>query len=407
MERSWRTIFRVYKSIGNPVAIKLSQSPFCRTLSTSNNVKYASESVKVVSNAKVHVKSQQDMEQELAAFNSTFHRIRRDLIASEKNEEISEALKWFDKVIMYNVPHGKRNRGLALVSAYSQLAAEKGVECAENVERARVLGWCVEVMQTFLLLADDVMDGSITRRGQLCWYRQDNVGLIAVNDSLYLEAAIYHLLKIHFQDQPYYLQLVEQFLEVTRMTVYGQAMDVLSTPPKQGLNLKRFTPERYANIIKYKTAYYSFSLPVRLAMYLAGITDRKRHSDAESVLLKMGHFFQVQDDYLDCFADPEVLGKIGTDIQDGKCSWPIVVALQLASNEQREILQQNYFRSEPEAVEKVKALYKELDVEKLYRQYEEEQYVEIRKDIEVITNRSKLPAAIFNEFLSKIYRRTK
>ena len=203
------------------------------------------------------------------------------------------------------------------------------------------------------------------------------------------------------------MELVDLFLDITRKTVYGQTMDLLSTPPKTKLNLSRFTPERYANIIKYKTAYYSFCLPVRLAMYLAGIDDKKSHRDAESILLKMGHFFQVQDDYIDCFTSSDVSGKIGTDIQDGKCSWPIVVALQVASREQNELLHANYSRSEPECVARVKDLYKNLGIEQLYKEYEEQQYTELNTMIDELAKKSKLPSLIFHDFLSRIYRRTK
>ena len=46
-----------------------------------------------------------------------------------------------------------------------------------------------------------------------------------------------------------------------------------------------------------------------------------------------------QDDYLDCYGDPAVTGKVGTDIEENKCSWLVVQALQRASPSQRNTLE--------------------------------------------------------------------
>jgi farnesyl diphosphate synthase len=73
-------------------------------------------------------------------------------------------------------------------------------------------------------------------------------------------------------------------------------------------------------------------------MQMAKITDENAYKQARDILLPLGEYFQVQDDYLDCFGTPEVIGKIGTDIEDNKCSWLIVQALALANESQKGLL---------------------------------------------------------------------
>ena len=63
---------------------------------------------------------------------------------------------------------------------------------------------------------------------------------------------------------------------------------------------------------------------------------------AETISLEIGILFQIQDDYLDCFGDTKILGKVGTDIQEGKCTWLVTVALQRVTLEQRKILEVNF-----------------------------------------------------------------
>ena len=97
-------------------------------------------------------------------------------------------------------------------------------------------------------------------------------------------------------------------------------------------------PSRYRQIVIYKTAFYTFYLSAACAMHLNGITHVTRYRVAKDICIQMGEYFQVQDDYLDCYGDPEVIGKVGTDIQDNKCSWLVVQALSKVSPEQRELL---------------------------------------------------------------------
>lgn len=178
-------------------------------------------------------------------------------------------------------------------------------------------------------------------------------------------------------------------------------------------NLSVYRMERYRAIVHYKTAFYTFVLSARLALYLAGRMDKEEHQTVEALMMQIGELFQVQDDYLDCFADPKVIGKIGTDIRDGKCSWLVVKALEMATPGQRAIIQTNYGRgeAEPSAEAAIKALYREMNLEEVYRKYERETMEDILRQIELLksndNNGKKFPVEIFYEPLSHVYGREK
>uniref|UniRef100_A0A2K5RYM5 Farnesyl pyrophosphate synthase n=1 Tax=Cebus imitator TaxID=2715852 RepID=A0A2K5RYM5_CEBIM len=342
--------------------------------------------------------------QEKQHFVQHFSQIVRVLTEDEMGHpETGDATARLEEVLEYNVIGGKYHRGLTVLVAFRELA-EPRKQDADSLQRALTVGWCVELLQAFLLVADDIMDSSLTRRGQLCWYQKPGVGLDAINDAVLLEACIYRLLKLYCREQPYYLNLIELFLQSSYQTQIGQTLDLI-TAPQGNVDLGRFTEKRYKSIVKYKTAFYSFYLPVAAAMYMAGIDGEKEHANAKKILLEMGEFFQIQDDYLDLFGDPSVTGKVGTDIQDNKCSWLVVQCLQQSTLEQRRILKENYGQKEAEKVARVKALYEELDLPAVFSQYEEDSYSHIMGLIEQYA--APLPPAIFLGLARKIYKRKK
>lgn len=302
-----------------------------------------------------------------------------------------------------NVPGGKLNRGLSVPD--TGLALKKSLT-DEQFKHLSTLGWLTELLQTFFLVSDDIMDGSITRRGQPCWYRQDGVGLIAINDAFMLESGIYVILKKHFRSHPAYVDLLELFHEITWQTELGQLCDLI-TAPEDNVNLDNFSMDKYMFIVTYKTAYYSFYLPVALALYYFQLATPENLQVSHDILIPLGQYFQVQDDYLDAYGDPAFIGKIGTDIQDNKCSWLINKALQRCNTEQRQLLDTAYGRKDAELEAKVKTLYKELDLENIYKDYEEEMVSDIRNKIAAIDESTGLKKEVFETFLGKIYQRSK
>jgi len=126
---------------------------------------------------------------------------------------------WMRDMLNYNVKGGKMNRGTMVVEVGKIMAESRGQTLTnEQLVKLAILGWCVEWLQAWLLMLDDVMDDSTTRRGQPCWYRNDHVKKIAINDGVTVEMAMFKVLKRHFSTEPMYLQILDLFLETTFQT---------------------------------------------------------------------------------------------------------------------------------------------------------------------------------------------
>ncbi|KAH8065131.1 dimethylallyltranstransferase [Aureococcus anophagefferens] len=221
--------------------------------------------------------------------------------------------------------------------------------------------------QIMPMLVDEACD-EVAAMYEPCWYKVDGVGPMALNDAFLIEMVMFKC---------------------------------------DRCDLDKFTLDRWTMIVKYKTAFYSFYLPVAMGMTMAGIDDRAEYDAAREILVIMGVYFQAQDDYLDAFGTPEQIGKIGTDIQDKKCGWLFVNAYHgMVDAAGKKLLDGHYGKCKVGSKEekKIKQLYKDIDLEQLYKDYEQKSYDDIMK---LEGTCKQVPWAVFEIFLKKIFKRSK
>ncbi len=70
------------------------------------------------------------------------------------------------------------------------------------------------------------------------------------------------------------------------------------------------------------------------------------------------------------------------------------------------MIQENYGKKNPENVAVVKQIYRDLEIEKLYKEYEEQSYTKLNNLISQL-DESLVKRQVFTTFMNKIYKRTK
>ncbi len=307
-----------------------------------------------------------------------------------------KAFQWISEMTQYCVPGGKLNRGRMVVEAVNLGTLQQSEEL---MKKARCLGWCIEWLQAYFLVADDVMDSSSMRRGQPCRYRQPGVGLIAINDALLLRSSIDLLLESEFNG-PKLQALKSLFSEVERDTQMGQLLD-LTMNWEELMASSGSSMHKYYQMVQYKTAIYSFYLPFACA---AVLLDSTLPAEARDISLQLGTLFQVQDDVLDVFGDPQITGKVGTDIEEGKCTWLFCRLLEKnLANDDHDTLYDSYGKAE--GVKSIESVYRKYNLQSDFQAFESELTSSIKHQISLLP--SPWSKAVFTRFLSKILNRIK
>ncbi|CCW61979.1 unnamed protein product [Phytomonas sp. EM1] len=293
---------------------------------------------------------------------------------------------------------GKYNRGICVVDVAESVAADQHVDAA-TLERilhdACVCGWAIELLQAHFLVEDDIMDGSKVRRGKPCWYLYPGVtAQVAINDGLILLSLATQIVCHLLAGRPFMTEVLRVLHEVDMTTDIGQFYDVTSmvdssklnahTPLSKTTDYSEYTVFNYKRIVKYKTAYYTYWLPLVMGLLVSNSYQKVDAVKLEHLAMAMGEYFQVQDDVMDCFTPPEKLGKVGTDIQDAKCSWLAVKFLEVASEEQKRVFKENYGQHDEKKIATVKRLFEETKLLSLFQTYEKGVAVEMDKLIKDI-----------------------
>ncbi|MFV8366890.1 polyprenyl synthetase family protein [Flavobacterium sp. XS1P27] len=204
----------------------------------------------------------------------------------------------------------------------------------------------VEVFHNFSLVHDDIMDDAPLRRGQETVHEKWNLntGILSGDAMLILAYQYFEQYEpIIFRD------LAKLFSKTALEVCEGQQWDV-DFEERNDVTI----PE-YLKMIQYKTAVL-----VAAAMKMGAIIAETSEENANLIYdfgLNLGLAFQLQDDFLDAFGDPETFGKqVGGDIIENKKTYLYLKAVAFSKEAEAEELRRLFSIQPEDNTEKIKTV---------------------------------------------------
>ena len=205
-----------------------------------------------------------------------------------------------------------------------------------DCQKALAAATAVEVFHNFSLIHDDIMDDAPLRRGNETVHEKWNINTgILSGDAMLILAYQY----FEAYEPKIFQELAKLFSKTALEVCEGQQYDV-DFETRDDVTI----PE-YLKMIEYKTAVL-----VAAAMKMGAIVAETTEENKNLIYdfgLNLGLAFQLQDDYLDAFGNPETFGKqVGGDIIENKKTYLYLKAMEFASaNEMEQLLHLFSFQS--------------------------------------------------------------
>lgn len=264
---------------------------------------------------------------------------------------------------------GKRIRPTLMLLAYNLYK--------EDPERILSSAVALETYHNYTLLHDDLMDNASVRRGQPTVHKKWDANTAILSGDSMLVLAYERMAKCPVEKLKPVLDLfTETALEIGEGQQYDMDFETRNDVRE----------EEYIEMIRLKT-----SVLLACATKMGAILADAPQEDADNLYKfgeQMGLAFQLQDDYLDVYGDPEVFGKaIGGDILCNKKTYMLINAFNLANDEQRKRLQQWVNAENPDPRQKIEAvtqIYNEIGISQLAEQKIRHYFNESRKYLEAI-----------------------
>ncbi|MFM9911226.1 MAG: polyprenyl synthetase family protein [Chitinophagaceae bacterium] len=211
----------------------------------------------------------------------------------------------------------------------------------------------IELFHNFTLIHDDIMDKAPLRRGMQTVHEKYGESTALLAGDVMLVAAYEYLNKIN---SSYLHSILHLFNKTAREVCEGQQLDM----DFEKMNLVSL--EAYIRMIELKTSVL-LATSLRMGAVLGGAGEGNQIHLYEFGR-NLGIAFQIQDDYLDAFGDPEKFGKqVGGDIIANKKTFLLIHALEVASPANKSSLENLINGSSPDKVSKVLDIFRDCAVD--------------------------------------------